>query len=240
MLNIRNITKKFNNRLILDNISLEVKPGEIAFLLGPSGVGKSTLLRILNNLETPYEGTILLDGSFLDITKVNKDHSIGIVFQQFNLFPHLTAHANITLALEKAQKMSKAKADKIAYQLLKQYGLEDKAQTYPLQLSGGQKQRLALARMLALQPKIICLDEPTSALDPLLTMHVANVITELAKKGLIVLVATHDVTLLEKLQCTIHLMKKGKIIESASSTDYAKNANKYPQIHAFITGQAYT
>ena len=227
MLNIRNITKKFNSKLVLDNISFEVKSGEIAFLLGPSGVGKSTLLRILNNLETPYEGTILLDGSFLDITKVNKDHSIGIVFQQFNLFPHLTAHANITLALEKAQKMSKAKADKIAYQLLKQYGLEDKAQTYPLQLSGGQKQRLALARMLALQPKIICLDEPTSALDPLLTMHVANVITELAKKGLIVLVATHDVTLLEKLQCTIHLMKKGKIIESASSTDYAKNANKY-------------
>jgi len=236
MLSIRNITKKFDNKVVIDNISLTVDHGQIAFLLGPSGVGKSTLLRILNNLEAADEGTVLLDESPLNLSQVNKDHTIGMVFQQFNLFPHLTILNNITLALIKTQNMPKEKAEEKALLLLKQYDLSNKAHMYPSQLSGGQKQRIALARMLALEPKIICLDEPTSALDPLLTTHVATVITELAKKGLIVLVATHDVTLLEKLNCTIHLMKNGKIVESATSTDYAKNKNDYPKIHTFITG----
>lgn len=236
MLNIRNITKKFNNKIILDNVSLTVNRGEIAFLLGSSGVGKSTLLRILNNLEQADEGVILLDGKTLDVMTVNKDHTVGMVFQQFNLFPHLSALENITLALTKVQHISAQEAETKAVQLLEQYGLKDKIHAYPSQLSGGQKQRLALARMLALEPKIICLDEPTSALDPLLTTHVARVITDLAKKGLIVLIATHDVTLLDKLSCTIHLMKHGKIIESVSSADYAQNRRAYPKIDAFVTG----
>lgn len=240
MFSIRNITKKYNKKIILDNVSLNVEPGKIAFLLGPSGVGKSTLLRILNNLETYDEGTILLDEKPLDLAKVNKNHTIGMVFQQFNLFPHLSVLNNITLALIEVQNISQQKAAAKAYQLLEQYGLTDKAYDYPLQLSGGQKQRVALARMLALEPKVICLDEPTSALDPLLTTHVANVIIELTKKNLIVLIATHDVTLLEKLDCTIYLMKNGKIIESAISTDYPKNMGTYPKIHTFITGKLET
>lgn len=237
MLKICNLTKKFQNKTVIDDVSFSVQRGQIACLLGSSGVGKSTLLRVLNNLEKFDSGTLLLDEKPLDITNVNKNHTVGMVFQQFNLFPHLTAKENITLALMHAQNVPYDKANNQAIALLTEYGLADKANIYPLQLSGGQKQRLALARMLALEPKIICLDEPTSALDPLLTTHVANVITELAHKGLIVLVATHDTTLLEKLSCTIHLMKHGKIIESAESVEYIHNKHKYPSINSFITGK---
>jgi ABC-type polar amino acid transport system ATPase subunit len=236
MLSLNAITKKFNNKTILDAVSLTVKPGEIAVLLGSSGVGKSTLLRILNNLETIDAGTLLLNGKPLEIKKAAQEHLVGLVFQNFNLFEHLTVEQNITLALEKVLKKSKAQAQQIAQQLLKHYGLEDKAQHYAAQLSGGQKQRLAIARTLALKPKIICFDEPTSALDPLLTSHVANNIQELARQGYIVLVATHDTTLLDKLTCTIYLMSQGRILEIAPSTELAANKNKFPHIARFIAG----
>ena len=159
-----------------------------------------------------------------------------MVFQQFNLFAHLTVEENIMLALEKTMGKSSAQAKEIARALLVRYGLADKASAYPSQLSGGQKQRLALARTLALKPTILCMDEPTSALDPLLTSHVAQNIQQLANEGYIVLVASHDTALLDKLNCTIYLLSGGKIIETASSKDFATHKEKYPQIARFVAG----
>lgn len=236
MLNIKNLSKKFGHKTILDQVNLEVKKGEIAVLLGSSGVGKSTLLRVLNHLEIPDSGTFALDDKPLDLENVNKTHTVGFVFQNFNLFDHLTVLENITLALEKALGKSSSDAKNIAMRLLDHYGLADKANVYPADLSGGQKQRLALARTLALKPKVVCLDEPTSALDPLLTAYVANIIQELAKEGYIVLVATHDTSLIERLDCTIHLMKDGKIIQTASSKELAKDPMAYSLIKNFISG----
>lgn len=236
MLKIENIIKIFNGKKVLDSVSLNVNKGEIAVLIGSSGVGKSTMLRVLNNLETCDQGTVSLDGSTLDLATVNTTHTIGMVFQNFNLFEHLTVEQNITLALEKVQKMSPSQAHDIATTLLKNYGLGDKANTYVSSLSGGQKQRLAIVRTLALKPKVVCMDEPTSALDPLLTTYVANTIQELAAQGFTVLVATHDVMLLEKMNCTIHLMKNGKIIESVDSQKFFSNKNQYPMLNAFVSG----
>lgn len=236
MLHLKNISKTFGTKKILDNVSLEVSPGSIAVLLGQSGVGKSTLLRILSNLEQPDAGTIIFNGKVLDGSHITQDHLVGMVFQQFNLFDHLTVQDNITLALTEVLHYSQDKADAIAHDLLKQYGLLDKKNTYATQLSGGQKQRLAIARALALSPKIICFDEPTSALDPLLTTHVAQTIQKLADKQLTILVATHDVSLLEQLKCTIYLMQDGKIIESASSRDFYSNKQQYPRIARFVAG----
>lgn len=236
MLSIKNVSKKFGTKTILDAVSLDVQKGEIAVLLGASGVGKSTLLRILNHLEIPDTGSFSLDAKPLDLERVNQTHTVGFVFQNFNLFDHLTVEQNITLALEKSLGKSAQEAHAIAMQLLGHYGLAEKANQYPSDLSGGQKQRLAIARTLALKPKVVCLDEPTSALDPLLTAYVANTIQELAKEGYIVLVATHDTSLLERLACTIYLMKDGKIIQSASSAQLSQNPAAYSLISNFIRG----
>jgi ABC-type polar amino acid transport system, ATPase component len=159
-----------------------------------------------------------------------------MVFQQFNLFEHMTAQENIMLALEKVLGKSHQEAQKIAHDLLAQYGLHDKKNNYPSQLSGGQKQRLALARTIALKPQIICFDEPTSALDPLLTSHVAHTIQKLADAGYIILIATHDTVLIDKLNCDIYLMENGKIIEAASSQSFTENKKQYPLIEAFVSG----
>lgn len=236
MLKIENLTKTFNNKKILDNISLNIDKGQIALILGESGVGKSTLIRILNNLETPDSGEVFLNDIKLDLKKINKNHEISMVFQQFNLFDHLTSEQNITLALEKVLKKRPEQAKFIAHNLLKKYGLEDKAKVYPSQLSGGQKQRLAIARTMALKPKVICLDEPTSALDPMLTNFVAQNIQELANDGFIVIVVTHNVVLIDKLNCIIYLLKEGKIVENSKSTDFLANKSKYLQIKSFVEG----
>ncbi len=236
MLDIKNVSKSFGTKTILDHVSLQVSKGEIAVLLGASGVGKSTLLRILNHLETPDTGSFYLNGKSIDLKTVNQTHTVGFVFQSFNLFDHLTVEENITLALEKSLGKSKSESKKIAVRLLEHYGLSDKATAYPADLSGGQKQRLALARTLALKPQVVCLDEPTSALDPMLTAYVATTIQELAKEGYIVLVATHDTSLLERLHATIYLMKQGKIVETATSSELAKSPASYPQIKNFIAG----
>ena len=231
MLDIKNVSKSFGEKQVLKNISLSVQKGEIAFLLGPSGVGKSTLLRVLNDLETVTSGALLLDGSPL------LPGNAGMVFQQFNLFEHMTVQDNITFALIKSAKKNPEEARATAHALLKRYGLEDKAKLYPAQLSGGQKQRLAIARSLALKPTIICLDEPTSALDPLLTNHVAQAIQNLAQEGYIVLVASHDIGLLQNLDCTIYLLKQsGEIIERASSQEFKHTPHIFPSIKKFIDG----
>lgn len=236
MLKIDQLTKTFGSKKILNNISLTANKGEIAVFLGSSGVGKSTLLRILNNLETINSGTIMLDNTRLDLATINTTHTIGMVFQHFNLFDHLTVEQNITLPLEKVLKKSPAEATTIAHHLLKRYGLSDKNNTYASRLSGGQKQRLAIARAIAMEPKIICLDEPTSALDPVLTSYVAQNIQQLATEGYIVLVATHDTDLIEKLNCTIYLMSEGSIIETAQSHDLKNNSDQYQKIKKFIAG----
>ena len=228
MLKIENLTKEFNTKKILNNISLTIKKGEIALFLGASGVGKSTLLRILNNLETINSGTLSLHGTPLNLATINTTHSVGMVFQHFNLFDHLTIEQNITLPLEKVLKRKPADAIKTAHHLLKQYSLLDQKNKYASQLSGGQKQRLAIARALAMQPKIICLDEPTSALDPVLTSYVANNIQQLATEGYIVLVATHD--------CTIYLMSEGTIVETAQSQELKNNPEQFPRLKKFIAG----
>lgn len=232
MLEIKNLSKKFNQKVVLNNVSLSVKPGEVAFLLGASGVGKSTLLRILNKLETADSGTITLNQKPL----YENPHAVGMVFQQFNLFEHMTVERNITFALEKAAKMNCQQAKAIAHALLEKYGLLDKAHLYVSQLSGGQKQRLAIARTLALKPYVVCMDEPTSALDPLLTNYVAQAIQDLAKEGYIVLVASHSIALLKQLNCTIYLMDKGTIAQTASSADFNRNESAYPLIKQFVDG----
>ncbi len=236
MLTLANLFKMFNGKKVLDNVSLSIGRGEIAVLLGSSGVGKSTLLRVLNNLESLDRGVVELDGNRLDLTQVNTSHTIGMVFQQFNLFEHLTVIENITLALRNVSKKNEHESQTIALDLLQHYGLADKALVYPNQLSGGQKQRLAIARTVALKPIVICMDEPTSALDPLLTTHVANTIQSLANEGYIILIATHDITLIRKLACTIYLMKNGQIVESASSKDFLDNQSAFPHINYFVSG----
>jgi ABC-type polar amino acid transport system ATPase subunit len=236
MLMINQLNKSYNNRKILNNVSFTVQKGEIALFLGSSGVGKSTLLRILNNLETINSGTILLNGKPLDLATINTTHTVGMVFQHFNLFDHLTVEQNITLPLEKVLQKSNAQALETAHILLKKYGLLDKKNKYAFQLSGGQKQRLAIARAIAMEPQIICLDEPTSALDPVLTSYVANNIQQLADDGYIVLVATHDTGLLEKLNCTIYLMSEGAIVETAQSEELKNNPNEFPRLKKFIAG----
>ena len=232
MLKLTNVTKKFNDKLVLDAISLEVRKGSIAVFLGSSGVGKSTLLRVLCGLEKITSGSITLD----DVSLSRKHHSVGMVFQHFNLFSHMNVITNITFPLEQALGYSHKTAQLLALELLHKYDLADKATLCIKGLSGGQKQRLALIRTLALKPEVICFDEPTSALDPLLTTQVATSISEVAHQGYTVLVTTHDTLLIEKLPCTIYLMKKGSIVQSVFSADYWQNPEQYPLINNFIKG----
>ncbi len=230
MLSLKNITKHFQNKLVVDDVSFDVQPGEIVVLLGKSGVGKSTILRILSGLETNESGSITFNDQPLPA------QSVGMVFQEFNLFPHLTVEENITLPLEKVAGKTPEQAKEIATKLLAMYELTAQAQVRPQKLSGGQKQRVAFARTLALQPKILCCDEPTSALDPMLTSLVAQEINKLAQNGLMIILATHDTELIKQISCTIYLMKHGKIIETAASQDLVKNPEKYPYIKNFTQG----
>lgn len=205
MLKIENLTKTISGKVIMNGLNFEIDHGQIAIFLGGSGVGKSTLLRILNNLEPYDSGIFTLDG--LPLAK----KSIGMVFQHFNLFEHLSVEDNIILPLMKCQNKPKAEAKGIASKLLAHYGISDKAKVRSSRLSGGQKQRLAIARTLALNPKIVCLDEPTSALDPKLTAQVASFIKELANEGRIILLTTHDLQLIEMLEGELYLLEDGKI-----------------------------
>jgi len=226
VINITNLYKNFGDLEVLKNISTEIKKGEIISIIGPSGSGKSTFLRCINKLEEPSSGHIYIDGMDLmdkntDINKVRE--RVGMVFQHFNLFPNMTVLDNLTLSPIMVKKESKEEAEKYALSLLEKVGLSDKANSYPTQLSGGQKQRIAIARALAMKPEVILFDEPTSALDPEMIKEVLDVMRDLAKEGMTMLIVTHEMGFARNVGNRILFMDNGEIIEDCSPKDFFEN-----------------
>lgn len=208
MLELKNISKSFGDKVILNNLNLEVKDGEILCIVGQSGGGKTTLLRCISGLEKIDGGQILIDGQVFDpYTNENNDSVIGVVFQEYNLFPHLTVLQNVTLAPTMVLKKKKEIAENEAKNLLNGLALEGKEGLYPFQLSGGQKQRVAIARALAMKPQILCYDEPTSALDPGLTATVKDIVLNLKKEGMTQIIITHDMDFAEEIADNILKVK---------------------------------
>ena len=226
MINITNLHKNFGDLEVLKNISTEIKKGEIISIIGPSGSGKSTFLRCINKLEEPSSGHIYIDGMDLmdkntDINKIRE--RVGMVFQHFNLFPNMTVLDNLTLSPIMVKKESKEEAEKYALSLLEKVGLSDKANSYPTQLSGGQKQRIAIARALAMKPEVILFDEPTSALDPEMIKEVLDVMRDLTKEGMTMLIVTHEMGFARNVGNRILFMDKGEIIEDCSPKEFFEN-----------------
>ena len=222
MLYVNNLYKCFGETQVLKGIDEHIKKGEVLVLIGPSGSGKSTFLRCLNLLEKPTSGEITFEGKSItnkecDINKIRE--KMGMVFQQFNLFPHKTVLENITMAPIKVKKISKEKAIEKAMELLAKVGLSDKANSYPSSLSGGQKQRIAIARALAMEPDVILFDEPTSALDPEMVGEVLNVMKQLAKDGMTMVVVTHEMGFAKEVGSRIISMDNGKIIEKGTPNE---------------------
>lgn len=236
MLELKNLRKKHKQLTVLDDVSLSLNAGDIAILLGHSGVGKSTLLRILNGLESIDSGQVFLEGKPLN-QESSAHRPIGMVFQDYNLFSHLNVEQNLELPLRNVFRYSKEKAHAISRQLLDSYHLSDKAKLFPNQLSGGQKQRLAIARATAMEPIVLCMDEPTSALDPKQTKRVTQHIAHLAKKEQIIIIATHDTAILSQLDCVIYLMEGGKLAEIAPSRDFFNERNKFSKIDSYLAGE---
>lgn len=223
LLKIENLTKEYEGQKILDGINLEVKQGDVLVVVGPSGCGKSTLLRCINALEPIQGGTIKLQG--MDIRKGSKNittlrQKIGMVFQSYELFPHLTVIDNITLAPVKVQKRDKAEVRKEAMELLARVGLADKAKSYPRQLSGGQKQRVAIVRALCMHPEILLFDEVTAALDPEMVREVLDVMLDLAKQGKTMLIVTHEMQFAKAVADKVIFIDQGKIVEEATPEEF--------------------
>ena len=226
MINVENLSKNFGDLKVLKNISATINKGEIISIIGPSGSGKSTFLRCINKLEEPTEGHIYIDGMDLmdkntDINKIRE--RVGMVFQHFNLFPNMTVLENLTLSPIMVKKESKEEAEKYASYLLEKVGLSDKANSYPTQLSGGQKQRIAIARALAMKPEVILFDEPTSALDPEMIKEVLDVMRDLAKEGMTMLIVTHEMGFARNVGNRILFMDNGEIIEDCSPRNFFEN-----------------
>lgn len=215
MIKIRGLKKKYGKNEILKGIDLDVNKSEVVVVIGPSGSGKSTLLRCVNYLEVPTDGVIAIDGEEItrkvDINTIRAE--VGMVFQHFNLFPHMSVLDNITLAPIKVRDKSKEEAEKIALELLDKVGLKDKAASFPSQLSGGQQQRVAIARALAMQPKIMLFDEPTSALDPEMVKEVLEVMKRLAESGMTMMVVTHEMGFAREVADRVIFVDGGKILE---------------------------
>ena len=226
MIKTVNLNKKFGNLHVLKDINQEIEKGEVLVIIGPSGSGKSTFLRCLNLLEEPTGGEIIFEGvSITDKSNnINRQREkMGMVFQQFNLFPHLTVLENITLAPIQVKGLKKDEAEKIAFILLKRIGLEEKAKGYPNQLSGGQKQRIAIIRALAMSPDVMLFDEPTSALDPEMVGEVLELMKELALEGMTMVVVTHEMGFAKEVGSRVIFMDEGRMIEEGKPEELFNN-----------------
>lgn len=226
MIKVTNLNKHFGKLHVLKGIDVEIKKGEVVVVIGPSGSGKSTFLRCLNRLEEPTSGEIIFEGTSITDKKSNINmlrQKMGMVFQQFNLFPNMTVLDNITISPRKLKKLSKEEADKIAYGLLNRIGLSDKANVYPAQLSGGQKQRIAIARALAMSPDVMLFDEPTSALDPEMVGEVLDVMKELAAEGMTMVVVTHEMGFAREVGDRVIFIDEGRILEQGTPEEIFKN-----------------
>ena len=238
MISVNNLNKSFGELHILKDINEEIHKGEKVVIIGPSGSGKSTFLRCLNLMETPTSGEIFFED--VDITKANirevnlLRRKMGMVFQHFNLFPHLTIKKNITLAPVKLKIMSQGEADKRAMELLEKVGLADKADQYPTQISGGQKQRIAIARSLAMNPDVMLFDEPTSALDPEMVGEVLNLMKELADDGMTMVVVTHEMGFAREVASRVMFMEDGRIIEQNDPESFFNNPQS-PRLKEFLS-----
>ena len=225
MIDVAKLNKSFGDLHVLKDIDLHIDEKEVVVLIGPSGSGKSTLLRCLNYLEEPSSGTIRVDGINLDtsenINAVRRE--VGMVFQRFNLFPHMTVLDNIRLAPMQVRKMKESEARESALELLAKVGLSDKADAYPEQLSGGQQQRVAIARALAMRPKVMLFDEPTSALDPEMVKEVLEVMRDLAHEGMTMVVVTHEMGFAKEVGKRVLFMDQGRIIETGRPTELFDN-----------------
>ncbi len=234
---LKKVTKKFGNNLILNNISAKIKKSEVITLIGPSGTGKSTLIREINMLDRPTSGSVFFEGK--DLTKLrDKDldlirAKIGMVFQSFNLFPHLNVENNITLAPIKLGYMNKKESHKKAFDLLKKVGLEKKIFSYPKSLSGGQAQRVAIARALAMNPDVMLFDEPTSALDPEMVGEVLKVMQKLAEEGMTMIVVTHEMGFAKKVANRVWFLSGGKIVEDTKPEIFFRKPHN-PRARIFI------
>ena len=237
MIDVRNLEKSFGDHKVLDGINEHIYPGEKVVVIEPSGSGKSTFLRCLNLLEQPTAGTITVDG--VDITDPKTDidkirQRMGMVFQQFNLFPHLTIKENIKLAPVTLKLMSDSEADQKAVELLERVGLPDKAEAYPKQLSGGQQQRIAIARALAMNPEVMLFDEPTSALDPEMVGEVLQLMKELADDGMTMVVVTHEMGFAREVGTRVLFMDGGNIAEQNNPKDFFENPQN-PRLQEFLS-----
>ena len=225
MIEIKGLKKSFGDLQVLKGIDLNIDEREVVVIIGPSGSGKSTLLRCINFLEEPTGGTITVDGIPLDsdanINKVREE--VGMVFQRFNLFPHMTVLQNITLAPMKVRKMNKSRAEQTAQDLLDRVGLGDKAEAYPNQLSGGQQQRVAIARALAMNPKVMLFDEPTSALDPEMVGEVLDVMQRLAESGMTMIIVTHEMGFAREVGTRLLFVDGGYIVEQGKPKEVFEN-----------------
>ncbi len=236
MIIIKDLHKSFGDKEILKGIDLHVKKSEVVVVIGPSGSGKSTMLRCVNYLEVPTSGTITLDGKTItrqvDINTIRAE--VGMVFQHFNLFPHMTVLQNITLAPIKVRRLAQPEAERVAMELLKRVGLESKAEARPSELSGGQQQRVAIARALAMHPKIMLFDEPTSALDPEMVNEVLDVMKNLAESGMTMMVVTHEMGFARQVADRVLFMDEGRIIEQGSP-DEVFNHPKEDRTREFLS-----
>ena len=217
MFKLVNINQSFKGRQILKNLNLTVETGQILAIVGPSGAGKSTLLRLISGLDQPDSGQFLIDGQPYEPSAAEKGGRIGVVFQDFRLFPHLSVLENVTLAPEMVKKIAKKTAQLAGKTLLSQLGLANQVQAYPFQLSGGQRQRVAIARALAMQPEILCYDEPTSALDPSLVESVADLILTLKAQKMTQIVVTHDIQFAHKIADQIFELQPNEVLTDAEN-----------------------
>lgn len=226
MIEVKDLHKSYGKLNVLQGITETIQDQEVVCVIGPSGSGKSTFLRCLNLLETPTSGTIMIDGVEItdpknDVNKIREN--LGMVFQRFNLFPHMSVLDNITLAPVKVKGMNKTDAEKVAMELLKKVGLLEKANVYPDNLSGGQQQRVAIARALAMQPKIMLFDEPTSALDPEMVGEVLNVIRDLTKEGMTMVIVTHEMGFAREVADRVLFIDGGKVLEQGTPQELFQN-----------------